>query len=83
MLMDSQKVHQAGCVCSAHPGVGVEPGGFTPPGGGGEAIPRLVKWLVETFYEVIYSFPMPATPLFPLPEPGIWSDGQRGHAHQS
>jgi hypothetical protein len=33
-LMDSQKVHQAGYTRSVHPGVGVEPGGFTPPGGG-------------------------------------------------
>jgi hypothetical protein len=31
----------------------VEPSGFTPPGGGGASIPRLVKWLRETFYEVI------------------------------
>ncbi len=38
---------------SVHPGVGVEPGGFTPPGGGGVTIPRLVKWHEETFSEVI------------------------------
>ncbi len=53
MMMDSLKVHQAGCTLSVHPGVGVEPGGFTLPGGGGEAIPRLVKWLEETFCEVV------------------------------
>ena len=51
--MDSYKVHQSGCSRSVHPGVGVEPGGFTSPGGGGAAIPRLVKWLEEIFYEVI------------------------------
>jgi len=28
-------------------------GEFTSAGGGGEAIPRLVKWLKEAFYEVI------------------------------
>ena len=33
--MDLEKVHQAGCTLSVHPGAGVEPGGFTPPGGGG------------------------------------------------
>jgi len=38
--------------------VGVEPGGFTLPGGGGEAIPRLVKWLGETFYEVFKIVPI-------------------------
>ena len=38
-LMDSEKVHQAGCTRSGHPGVGVEPGGFTSPGGGGEPSP--------------------------------------------
>ncbi len=51
--MDSRVVHQPGCTGSVHPGVGVEPGGFTSPGGGGVAIPRLVKWLEEKFYEVI------------------------------
>ncbi len=50
--MGSQKAHQAGCALSLHPGGGVEPGEFTSPGGGGDAIPRLVKWLRETFYEV-------------------------------
>ena len=29
ILMDSQRVHQTGCTRSVHPGVGVEPGGFT------------------------------------------------------
>ncbi len=53
--MDSQKVHQSGCARSVHPGVGVEPGGFTPPGGGGESILRLGKWLEETICEVINS----------------------------
>ena len=32
--MDSSKFHQAGCMRSLHPGVGVGPGGFIPPGGG-------------------------------------------------
>ena len=34
ILMDSQKVHQAGYMRSVYPGVGVGPGGFTSPGGG-------------------------------------------------
>ena len=51
--MDMRQIHQAGWTRSVHPGVGVEPGGFTPPGGGGEAIPILKKWLEETFCEVI------------------------------
>ncbi len=51
--MDLQKIRQAGCALSVHPGVGVAPGGFTSPGGGGGAIPRLAKWLEETFYEVV------------------------------
>jgi hypothetical protein len=37
-------------------GVGATPmawDGFTPPGGGGEALHRLVKWLEEIFYEVL------------------------------
>jgi hypothetical protein len=47
--MDSQKVHQAAHASEAGAGVGVEPGGFTPAGGGGETLHRLVKWLKETF----------------------------------
>ena len=35
-LMESQKVHQTGCMRSVHPGVGVVPGGFNSPGGGGK-----------------------------------------------
>jgi hypothetical protein len=55
--MDSYKVHQSGCSRSVHPGVGATPmawGGFTSPGGGSRLRrDRLVKWLEETFYEVI------------------------------
>jgi hypothetical protein len=53
-MMDSQKVHHAGCTLSVHPGVGVEPGGFTPPGGGSRhRRDRPSKWLEETFCEVV------------------------------
>ena len=55
--MDLHKIHQAGCSPSVLPGVGVEPGEFTSPGGGGAAIPRLVNWLEETFCEVINNGP--------------------------
>jgi hypothetical protein len=51
--MDSQKVHLAGCAQSVHPGVGVEPGGFHSPGGGGETIPRLAKKIEDSFCEVV------------------------------
>jgi hypothetical protein len=34
-------------------GVGVVPGGFTPPGGGGKAILRLVKKTTWIFYELV------------------------------
>ena len=37
--MDLEKVHQAGCTLSVHPGAGATPAawdGFTPPGGGGK-----------------------------------------------
>ena len=34
ILMDTQNIHQSGCARSVHPGVGVEPGGLTSPGGG-------------------------------------------------
>ena len=54
--MDLRTVHLSGCARSMHPGVGATPtawDGFTPAGGGGEAILRLVKWLEETFYKVI------------------------------
>ena len=34
-LMETEQIHQSGCERSDHPGVGVEPGGITPPGGGG------------------------------------------------
>ncbi len=33
-LMNLDYVHQAGCMRSVRPGVGVEPSGFTPDGGG-------------------------------------------------
>ena len=45
---------------SVHPGVGATPmawDGFTSPGGGGVAIPRLVNWPEETVYEVINVVP--------------------------
>jgi len=51
--MDSKKVHQADLAGQAGAGVGGEQGGLTPPGGGGESIPRLAKWLEETFCEVV------------------------------
>ncbi len=38
---------------SVRPGVGVEPSGFTPDGGGGVSIPRLTKWIEDTYCEVI------------------------------
>ncbi len=38
---------------SVRPGVGVEPSGFTPDGGGGESIPRLTKWIEDIYCEVI------------------------------
>jgi hypothetical protein len=52
-MMDSQHVHHTTRAGQAGVGVGVEPGGFTPLGGGGASIPRLAKWLRETFCEVI------------------------------
>ncbi len=52
LLMESHKVLQAGCMRSVHPGVGVEPGGFTSPGGGGATLHRLEKRIGGTFYEV-------------------------------
>ena len=42
---------QKKCQVRVCPGVVVD--GFTPPGGGGVAIPRLVKKVEETFCEVI------------------------------
>jgi hypothetical protein len=38
-VMESKEVHHSGCVGSIHPGVGVVPGGFTSPGGGGKLSP--------------------------------------------
>ena len=38
-LMDPQEVHQTECAQGVHSGAGVEPGGFTPPGGGGMPSP--------------------------------------------
>jgi hypothetical protein len=60
-MMDSQKVHLTGCTLSVRlrggMGVGATPavwGGFIPPGGGSRRWPdRLVKWLEETFCEVV------------------------------
>jgi hypothetical protein len=53
--MDTQTVHQTGCTRSVHPGVGVEPGEFTSPGGGSRpGRDRLAKWLEEIFDEVIF-----------------------------
>lgn len=53
-MMDSQQVHHTTRVGQAGVGVGVEPSGFTPLGGGSRLWrDRLAKWLRETFYEVI------------------------------
>ncbi len=38
---------------SVRPGVGVEPSGFTPDGGGGVSIPLLTKWIEDTCWEII------------------------------
>ena len=52
-MMDSYMVHRSARADQAGDGVGVVPGGFTPSGGGGVAIPRLATRLEENFSEVI------------------------------
>ncbi len=51
--MDLQSFHKAGCRCSVRPGVGWEPPGSTPEGGGGVSIPLLTKWIEDTCCEII------------------------------